>query len=134
MIFKPNLCKKEKGNEKNFNLKKKSNFFLSKFFWIFLKKFFALNQPKVRFKANKIFKKFQKKKFMIQIFTFFKLKFFFISLFFFEKVRHVFIFCVFWLSKISHFNMSHPVYALIQKFKNYPQKIGWQTVGHLKDF
>ena len=90
LIFMPNLCKKEKGNVKNFNLKKNSNFFWIKiffenFFEIF---FFALNHPKKGFKAENFFSKNFKKKFMIQFFYFFQIEIFFISLFFFAKVRH----------------------------------------------
>ena len=59
----PYLCKKEKGNIKNFNLKKNSIFFWVKnFFGIFLEIFFfALNQPKKGFRAKKIFQKISKK-------------------------------------------------------------------------
>ena len=63
LIFMPNLCKKEKGNVKNFNLKKNSNFFWIKIFFenFFEFFFFALNHPKKGFKAEKIFQKISKK-------------------------------------------------------------------------
>ena len=73
----PYLCKKEKGNDKNFHLKKKKFLYHKFFFEIFWKKIFALNPFLGWFKAKKNFpKKFQKnfwpKK---KIEFFFKLKF-----------------------------------------------------------
>ena len=133
MIFKPNLCKKVKGNEKNFNLKKKSNFFGSKIFLEFFSEiFFRFNSTQKAIESEKKFKKFQKKipkKFLIQkkLEFFFKLNFFTFPFSFLQRLsmnikcpnvgylksissgQYVFIFCVFSLSKISHFNMRHPV-------------------------
>ena len=77
LIFKPNLCKKEKGNTKNFNLKTMKNLYHKYFFEIFWKIFFALNRFLGWFKAKKIFKK-KILNFLIKknLNFFFKLKFF----------------------------------------------------------
>ena len=125
----PNLCKKEKGNVKNFNLKKKFLFFwIKNFFGIFFLKFFSLQiNPKNNLKRKIFLQKIAKKILWYKFFTFFKLKFFSFPFSFSQRLgmnikcpnvgysksissgQYVFIFCVFSLSKISHFNMRHPV-------------------------
>ena len=124
----PYLCKKEKGNDKNFHLKKKKFLYHKFFFEIFWKIFFALNPFLGWFKAKKIFpKKFQKKFWPKKNRIFFQIKIFDISFFFFAKVRQEYQNILSWLFKNhhrrsiclavllqehfqkAHFNIGHPV-------------------------